>query len=120
MQIDHSSHGNEFQQAKLQGRVLPAAAEHTARPRGERPAPAVSAPSSAPPSADPSGLPRRGERVQVRLTGTNKKGRWQGELVDGRGKGTVLGDAPAGAADGAEVTVTVVRASSRFNIELSW
>lgn len=127
MRIDHPVDGNEFQKAKLAGLVLRPAAEHTAY---VAPATlgasrqATGAPSRARASSGrlpAAGLPAAGESVRVRLTERSKKGKWQAELVDGRGRGTfVQGDPFDGAESGHEHDAVVLRATSRFAIELRW
>lgn len=134
MQLDHPLHRNEFQKAKLEGRVLrPASTEGAVLPRfapavptrpavsATRPASAGGVPQAASTQAGPAPLPKHGARVRVRLTSQNKRGSWRGDLVNGSGSGTfVRGEPPPDAGIGTEHEAEVVRAPSRSTIELAW
>ena len=65
--------------------------------------------------------PPPGERVEVRLTGLSKKGKWQFEIAGRNATGTIVaGAGPTDAEVGQTRVVQIIRATTRSNIEASW
>lgn len=115
MQINHPEHRNEFAAAKQSGLALGAASTRPVRPQPASPA----ATANTSPRADD--LPATGARCNVKLTDTNRRGKWRFELPEGNGRGTIVfGTAPPNPAAGMNVTVEIRRVQTRTSIEAGW